>query len=184
MRIKKSLKMFLASALFASLCTGCGCLNGLKLTPETAYWMLPDSVVINRLGQDLSETIFSPDCVKCYGVSYNDTLTNDSNRIFSGYIRSTDAKVLDNGRIALIQFLLPADSVNYSNDTNRVQSPYIPVMEFAFSKKGKPSASILISPSDHTWQIIQDGKLVFSYNYHNSETANRLYRLLKREENK
>ena len=143
--------------------------------------MLPDSVVINQLGQALSEIVFSPDWVECYGVSYNDSLTNDGNRIFNGYIRSTDATVIDNGQIALIQFLLPADSVNYSNDSIRVQSPYIPVMEFAFSKKGKPSASILISPSDHTWQIVQDGKLVFSYNYHNSETINRLMRTFEKE---
>lgn len=144
--------------------------------------MLPDSIVVNRLGQDLSETIFYPDFVKCYGVTYNDSIKDSNLQIFDGYTRSTESTDLDVGQIAVVQFLLPADSANYSNDSIIVQSPYIPVMEFAFSKKGKPSASILISPSDHSWQIVQNGKLVFSYNYHNTDITNRLYKLLKREE--
>lgn len=168
--------------MLVMLCTGCGCFKSVKPTADSAEWMLSDSVVVNRLGREIFDIIFFPDSVNGYGVAYNDTLAGTNYQIFDRYIRITAPMRLDAVQTGVVQFLLPANADNYCDDTLKVQSPYIPVMEFAFSKKGSSPASIIISPSNFSWQIVQNGKVISSYTYNDAESINRLYELLKRKE--
>jgi hypothetical protein len=73
----------------------------------------------------------------------------------------------------VIQYALISDIENYKDDSIRVKSPYVPVIEFEFRQK-KNIVHIIISMSDFTWTIMYDDKRQIHYNYQNKVLINRL----------
>lgn len=163
---KKHIGYVFLNAVLASVIMS-GCLNTRHCTVnDSLAWMVSDSIVINRLGDSLSQTIFIPDIVKCYHLSYKDSIDQKTDtQVVDGYVRDSLIVILNTSQTAVLQYLLPSNVRNYSTDTIQVQSPYRPHWEFEFMKQDTLSASIVISISDHSWQIVKEGKLQLSYNY-------------------
>lgn len=163
---------FLGSLLLTSICIGC--INPKTcLKSENTCWMLSDTIINKQLGQNLADIFFCPDSVKCYYITYKDSIKNNDIQVIKSYVRDSSFIDLNESQISILQFVLPSNLRNYSDDTIKVQSPYIPCLEFEFTKKGKNSASILVSTSDHSWQIVQKGKVHSTYNYVETKSIER-----------
>lgn len=163
---KKYIGNVFLNAVLASIIMS-GCVNSQLCTVnESSEWMVSDSIVINQLRDSLSQTIFIPDIVKCYHLSYKDSIDERADiQVVDGYVRDSLITTLNTSQIAVLQYLLPSNARNYSTGTILVQSPYRPIWEFEFVKQETLPASIVLSISDHSWQIVKEGKLQLSYNY-------------------
>lgn len=172
MRLTKKHSFLWGGVLLTSVCMGC--INPKTcLKDENTCWMLSDTVIHKQLGQNLTDIFFYPNSVRCYYISYKDSVKNCDKQVIKSYVRDSLFIDLNKSQIATLQFILPSNFYNYSNDTIKVQSPYIPCLEFEFSKKGNKPASILVSTSDHSWQIVQNGIVHSTHNYVESRSIER-----------
>lgn len=163
----------LGSFLLASLCMGC--MNPKScLRDDNTYWMLSDSVIYKQLGPSLTDIFFSSDCVKCYHITYKDSIDNNSDtQVIENYVRDSLITTLSKSQSSVLQFVLLSNTCNYFDDTIKVQSPYIPCLEFEFVKKDNKPASLLVSLSDHSWKIVQDRQVHLSHNYTDMKSVER-----------
>lgn len=131
-----------------------------KTSPE---WMCPDSIAYSHLGKNLSNLLFSPKTVKCYSITWEDTVTQAQ---LEPYFRQDSLlQKLSKEEIAIIQFALLSDGDNYTRDSIVVMSPYRPCLDIEFCNK-KEKAHLLVSLSDFTWTILYDDKKQFNFHYH------------------
>ncbi len=172
MRITKRKCVVMGSFMLFSLCMGCAPQKNCQ-KEDKALPIPSDSVICSHLDQQLAEILFMPDSVLCYHLSYRDTIAKGDVQTLQGYFRDSLIARLDSVQTAGLQSLLPAVPRNYYEDTLKVQAPYLPVLEFEFNKKGKNPVGIVLSLSDHTWQIAREGKAVLSYNYVGKDSVER-----------
>ena len=66
-------------------------------------------------------------------------------------------------------------------DSVVVRSPYMPQLEFEFSKK-KQVAHVLLSTSDFSWTVVYDGKKQFNYNYKDNGTIERFCEMIMKKQ--
>lgn len=171
MRITKQC-VAIGGLMLVTLCMNCApqknCPKG-----EPVLLISSDSVVRSHLNQQLADILFLPDSVLCYHLTYRDSISKDDVQPIQGYVRDSLIACLDSSQAAMLQSLLPAVPRNYSDDTTKVQSPYFPILEFEFNKRGKTPVGIVVSLSDHTWQVAKNGKAVLSYNYIGKDSVER-----------
>lgn len=124
-----------------------------------------DSVVYKNLGKSLYELLSSPQRVSCYFLKAKENIKAEDIVIEKPFVRDTLlVGKISKEDIAILQYLLPMDRENYQNDSVIVKSPYLPVIEFLFTKK-KAEAHVLVSLSDFTWTVVYDDKIQLHCNY-------------------
>lgn len=124
-----------------------------------------DSVVYQNLGKSLYDILSSPQKVSCYLLEAKEEIKKEDIVIEKPFVRDTLlVEKMSKNDVAILQYLLPMDRENYQNDTIKVRSPYIPYLEFLFTKK-KSEAHVLVSLSDFTWTVIYDEKRQLHWNY-------------------
>lgn len=133
----------------------------------------PDSVVYKSLGKTLSEILFSPAKVKVYSLKGVENVGKNDVEIEDHFVRDTLVATMDAKQIALLQYLLLTNEDNYKNDSVQIRSPYIPLLEFEFTRKKGQVAHVIISLQDRTWTVVYDDKVQFNWNYANKSLIKR-----------
>lgn len=169
MRIAKRKCMAIGSLVFLSLSVSCTSQKSCQAADRGLLESF-DSIVCSHLDQQLSDILFSPDSVLCYHLSYKDTISKEDVQTLQGYVRDSLIARLDSVQTSMLQSLLPAEPRNYNVDSVKVQSPYFPILEFEFNKRKHTSVGIVVSLSDHVWQVAKEGKVMLSYNYANKDS--------------
>lgn len=124
-----------------------------------------DSVVYHNLGKTLYELLSAPSKVTVYSVEGKEKIENGDVVVEAPFVRKNVlVEKLGKEDVAILQYLLPFDSENYKNDTVIVRSPYLPAIEFCFTKK-KQEAHLLVSLSDGSWTLVYDDKIQQHWNY-------------------
>lgn len=136
-----------------------------KETTNEINWMLTDSVFTKQIDDSLKQILFTPDTVKCYHISYRDKIDEKDVEVIKDYVRDSLISILNFSQISAMQYILISNPTNYSNDTIRVQAPYLPTLEFEFRKKSFSPISIVISTLDHSWQITSRKKEIHNHNF-------------------
>ena len=136
--------------------------------------IMPSKEVTAQLGKTASEVIFNPTKVTLYRLEGRDTIKDGEVEVDKNFVRVDTVGTLDKEYVKLVQYLLIADTANYSTDSMRVKSPYYPEIELVFEQKNV-SATVLVSLSDFSWTLISDGKKQFTYNYAEKNAIRRLF---------
>lgn len=139
--------------------------------PDSMF--VPDSLVYKKLGKSLSEILFSPKKVKVYSLKGVEKVGKNDVEIEDHFVRDTLIATLDSREIALLQFMLLSGEENYKNDSLPIRAPYLPQLEFEFSKKKGQVAHVVVSVSDRTWTMVYDDKVQFNWNYAHKEIFTR-----------
>lgn len=126
--------------------------------------VVPDSLVCAQLGSSVKETLLSPSSVKCYLLKGKSEVLESDFQVEPHYVRDTLVGALEPELYSILQYMLIADSNNYQQDSVMVKSPYMPRVEFEFTKK-KTVVHLVISLSDFSWSVIFDDKKQFNFNY-------------------
>ena len=133
---------------------------------QFASWLAPDSTICNKLAEkNLIETLFMPDDVKCYILIHKDSISKDELSFVEGYARDSLMAEFGIKETTVLQYILLSNPFSYSIDSLKIEAPYLPILEFAFSRKDSLSASVVISTSDQSWTVFYNGKKQFNYNY-------------------
>lgn len=140
---------------------------------NNAEWMLTDSTLVKQIGDSLKQVFFDPDTVKCYHISYKEKLKEKDIEVVKDYVRDSLVSILSASQTNVLQYILLADVLNYSNDSVLVQSPYLPTVEFVFCKKDFKHVSVVISTLDRSWQILWSGKQIHAHNIANTNQIER-----------
>lgn len=144
----------------------------------------PDSTVYKSLGKSLSEILFSPAKVKVYSLKGVETAGKDDVQIEEHCVRDSLIMIMDAKQTATLQYLLLCNDENYHKDSVLIRSPYIPILEFEFSKRKNQVAHVVISLQDRTWKVIYDEKEQFWWNYANKDLIKRFCKYFIEKENK
>ena len=139
----------------------------------TTSLFAPDSVVYKSLGKSLSEILFSPSKVKVYSLKGVENVGESDVEIEDHFVRDTLIATMDANQVALLQYLLLTNEENYKNDSTQIRAPYLPQLEFEFTKKKGQVAHVVISVNDRTWTVIYDDKVQFNWNYANKRIVTR-----------
>lgn len=139
--------------------------------PICSEWLMPDSVVYNTLGKRLATVLFSPQSVKCYYLVGKEKVEKEEVEIEPHFVRDTLLATLKPTEIAVLQYTLIKPAESYLQDSLKVMSPYMPILEFEFTQK-KEKAHVVVSLSDLTWTVIYDDKRQFNFNYTNRGLIN------------
>lgn len=129
----------------------------------------PDSIVYKSLGKTLSEILFSPTKVKVYSLKGVENVGKNDVEIEDHFVRDTLITTMDAKQVALLQYLLLSNEENYKNDSMQIRTPYLPQLEFEFTKKKGQTAHVVVSVNDRTWTIVYDDKVQFNWNYANKK---------------
>ena len=169
----KRMKQRIITLLSLALCFGfTACAWGPKKAktekPICAEWLMPDSFVINKLGDRLTSVLFAPHSVKCYSLVGKEKVEEKNIEIEPNFVQENLLGKLRPNEIAVLQYTLLKQANSYENDSIKVMSPYIPAITFEFRRKDE-TANVVISLSDMTWTVVYDGKAQFNYNYANKE---------------
>ena len=136
--------------------------------PLCAEWLMPDSLAYHKLGKRLASILFAPQSVRCFHLIGKEKIEDGEIQIEENFVRDTLLSSFRPNEIAVLQYALLKPAKSYETDSIKVMSPYIPVLEFEFSKKNE-KAHVVISLSDMTWTVYYDDKRQFHYNYANEE---------------
>lgn len=166
MKVKILITSLLFLAVCFAACSGSSKKDGKPLCDE---WKQPDSIAYNQLGKSLATVLFQPKDVKCYHLVGKETIGEDEMQIEPGFVRDTMLAKLDKEEYSLLQFSLLSVGKNYERDSVVVMSPYVPCLEFEFSRK-KETAHVIISLSDFSWTVVYDDKRQFNFNYIDTPT--------------
>lgn len=176
MKSTKRLLMAIGCSLMASFCMGC--MNSKTcLSSNNEQWLFADSVISEKLGDELSDKLFAPDEVKCYSIVYKDSIGEKDVVLTKNFVRDTLIAKVSPSQLSILQFVLLCNETNYSKDSIKIQSPFRPVVEFEFVKKNHNNSSIVFSLSDHTWMIVEGGVKKLQYNYCDSKLLERFCNL-------
>lgn len=135
--------------------------------------MSPDTLIYNQLGQKLTDILFMPDSVKCYYLAHKDSIGEKDSFAVKGYVRDTLLAILNEKQTSILQYILLSNKGNYSQDSIKIEAPYMPIIEYKFLKKENPPASVVLSTSDRTWGVFYEDKQQFKYNYTDSHVIER-----------
>lgn len=163
----------LTLSLCAVVMTGCMNAKVCASVGGGSEWMTEDSVVVKKIGKDLGGVLFAPDSVRCYSITYKENIDRQKDtEVVDGHVRSRLIATLNQSQTAVLQFLLLSNAKNYETDSIKVQSPYMPHLEFAMHKD-TTEVSVVVSNLDRSWQIAKGGKLQSSGNYVDSKAIER-----------
>ena len=160
-------KNYLFFVLFSVLTISCFAAKEQKMKKEskpTVYAIQPDSNTYTILGKTMTDILFSPSKVTCYAVKGKAQVDKTDFELEPHYVRDSLIAKLTPSQVALFQFLVLSDKSNYSQDSIKVRSPYVPHLELCFEKK-KQQVHVLISQSDFSWTICYDDKKQGNWNY-------------------
>ena len=167
-------KNYLFFVLFSVLTISCFAAKEQKMKKESkpaVYAIQPDSNTYTILGKTMTDILFSPSKVTCYAVKGKAQVDKTDFELEPHYVRDSLIAKLTPSQVALFQFLVLSDKSNYSQDSIKVRSPYVPHLELCFEKK-KQQVHVLISQSDFSCTICYDDKKQGNWNY----AENRLVR--------
>lgn len=153
--------------LFSALTISCFAAKEQKMKKESkpaVYAIQPDSNTYTILGKTMTDILFSPSKVTCYAVKGKAQVDKTDFELEPHYVRDSLIAKLTPSQVALFQFLVLSDKSNYSQDSIKVRSPYVPHLELCFEKK-KQQVHVLISLSDFSWTICYDDKKQGNWNY-------------------
>ena len=153
--------------LFSALTISCFAAKEQKMKKESkpaVYAIQPDSNTYTILGKTMTDILFSPSKVTCYAVKGKAQVDKNDFELEPHYVRDSLIAKLTPSQVALFQFLVLSDKSNYSQDSIKVRSPYVPHLELCFEKK-KQQVHVLISQSDFSWTICYDDKKQGNWNY-------------------
>lgn len=153
--------------LFSVLTISCFAAKEQKMKKESkpaVYAIQPDSNTYTILGKTMTDILFSPSKVTCYAVKGKAQVDKTDFELEPHYVRDSLIAKLTPSQVALFQFLVLSDKSNYSQDSIKVRSPYVPHLELCFEKK-KQQVHVLISQSDFSWTICYDDKKQGNWNY-------------------
>ena len=170
-KIMKKLFLIFMMTLTVTGMTSCNAKSAKGNQPDPMF--SPDSVVQKNLGKTLSEILFSPTKVKVYSLKGVENVGKNDVEIEDHFVRDTLIATLDAKQIAVLQFLLLASKENYKNDSVQIRAPYLPQLEFEFTKKKGQTAHVVISVNDRTWTVVYDDKVQFNWNYSNKPLTTR-----------
>ena len=160
-------KNYLFFVLFSVLTISCFAAKEQKMKKESkpaVYAIQPDSNTYTILGKTMTDILFSPSKVTCYAVKGKAQVDKTDFELETHYVRDSLIAKLTPSQVALFQFLVLSDKSNYSQDSIKVRSPYVPHLELCFEKK-KQQVHVLISQSDFSWTICYDDKKQGNWNY-------------------
>ena len=160
-------KNYLFFVLFCVLTISCFAAKEQKMKKESkpaVYAIQPDSNTYTILGKTMTDILFSPSKVTCYAVKGKAQVDKTDFELEPHYVRDSLIAKLTPSQVALFQFLVLSDKSNYSQDSIKVRSPYVPHLELCFEKK-KQQVHVLISQSDFSWTICYDDKKQGNWNY-------------------
>ena len=160
-------KNYLFFVLFSVLTISCFAAKEQKMKKESkpaVYAIQPDSNTYTILGKTMTDILFSPSKVTCYAVKGKAQVDKTDFELEPHYVRDSLIAKLNPSQVALFQFLVLSDKSNYSQDSIKVRSPYVPHLELCFEKK-KQQVHVLISQSDFSWTICYDDKKQGNWNY-------------------
>lgn len=160
-------KNYLFFVLFSVLTISCFAAKEQKMKKESkpaVYAIQPDSNTYTILGKTMTDILFSPSKVTCYAVKGKAQVDKTDFELEPHYVRDSLIAKLTPSQVALFQFLVLSDKSNYSQDSIKVRSPYVPHLELCFEKK-KQQIHVLISQSDFSWTICYDDKKQGNWNY-------------------
>lgn len=167
------MKIKLSLVIAALIVCGAGCMakgkgsdSKPKAKPICAEWLMPDSTVYQRLGRNLASVLFAPQSVKCYAIEYQDSVAPVQLEPY--FAQGKLIAKLNREQTAILQYALLGDSLNYKRNDIAVTAPYVPALDFEFSRKGQV-AHVVISLNDFTWSVLYDDKKQFNFNF-NSPT--------------
>lgn len=83
----------------------------------------------------MTDILFSPSKVTCYAVKGKAQVDKTDFELEPHYVRDSLIAKLTPSQVALFQFLVLSDKSNYSQDSIKVRSPYVPHLELCFEKK-------------------------------------------------
>ena len=160
-------KNYLFFVLFSVLTISCFAAKEQKMKKESkpaVYAIQPDSNTYTILGKTMTDILFSPSKVTCYAVKGKAQVDKTDFELEPHYVRDSLIAKLTPSQVALFQFLVLSDKSNYSQDSIKVRSPYVPHLELCFEKK-KQQVHVLISQSDFSWTICYVDKKQGNWNY-------------------
>ena len=160
-------KNYLFFVLFSVLTISCFAAKEQKMKKESkpaVYAIQPDSNTYTILGKTMTDILFSPSKVTCYAVKGKAQVDKTDFELEPHYVRDSLIAKLTPSQVAFFQFLVLSDKSNYSQDSIKVRSPYVPHLELCFEKK-KQQVHVLISQSDFSWTICYDDKKQGNWNY-------------------
>lgn len=160
-------KNYLFFVLFSVLTISCFAAKEQKMKKESkpaVYAIQPDSNTYTILGKTMTDILFSPSKVTCYAVKGKAQVDKTDFELEPHYVRDSLIAKLTPSQVTLFQFLVLSDKSNYSQDSIKVRSPYVPHLELCFEKK-KQQVHVLISQSDFSWTICYDDKKQGNWNY-------------------
>ena len=160
-------KNYLFFLLFFVLTISCFVAKEQKMKKESkpaVYAIQPDSNTYTILGKTMTDILFSPSKVTCYAVKGKAQVDKTDFELEPHYVRDSLIAKLTPSQVALFQFLVLSDKSNYTQDSIKVRSPYVPHLELCFEKK-KQQVHVLISQSDFSWTICYDDKKQGNWNY-------------------
>lgn len=160
-------KNYLFFVLFSVLTISCFAAKEQKMKKESkpaVYAIQPDSNTYTILGKTMTDILFPPSKVTCYAVKGKAQVDKTDFELEPHYVRDSLIAKLTPSQVALFQFLVLSDKSNYSQDSIKVRSPYVPHLELCFEKK-KQQVHVLISQSDFSWTICYDDKKQGNWNY-------------------
>ena len=132
-------KIHFILVLFSVLAISCFAAKDQKKTKKepkpVTYVIQPDSNTYAILGKTMTDILFSPSKVTCYAVKGKAQVDKSDLELESHYVRDSLIAKLSPSQIAMFQFLVLSDKSNYSQDSVKVRSPYVPQLELCFEKK-------------------------------------------------
>jgi hypothetical protein len=158
------------SALLLSSCNS-------KAEIKSDRQISPDSNIVKIVGDTVADVLFSPKSVSLYFSKNRKKKDGKEVEIAPGFVRDTLAAKLSPADIAVLQFVLLSDTLNYRKNKEQIKSPYMPLYEFVFAKK-KETVQVLISFSDNYWEIKRNNKTVCKYNFANYNQLSRFIDLV------
>ena len=139
------------------------------------------SEVRAELGNTLADLLLDPASVTCYSVKGKEKITPDDIELEPHYVRDSLCGSLSPEAISVLTFLLTSDMDNYSRDSVLIKSPYMPEIEFSFTRR-KQEAHVLVSMTNFSWTVIYDGKKQFNYNYVDKRNIARFCEMILKNE--
>ena len=151
-----------------------GCANSQAcVSEEIPFWLTPDSTICSHLDGDLKKVLFMPDSVKCYVLVQKDSISEKGLSPVENYVRDSLMAEFGVRETTVLQYVLLSNPQSYSTDSVKIEAPYLPILEFVFSRENSSSASVILSVSDRSWAIMYDNKQQFRYNYADWRTVER-----------
>lgn len=131
--------------------------------------MVPDSIVVHRLGDSLTTILFEPESV----VAYVLLQPSDARSAKKKFVRTSSRQLSPEQKDVLYAALIN-NLACYGRDSITVMSPYMPAMEIVFAND-TCEASVVVSFSDRSWGVVRDGKSMFNYNYTDARPLKEIY---------